>query len=117
MVARTIRRKANNEIVVMAMIETKQAVDNIDAILSVEGLNSIYVGPADLAQSYGLPPTSDHREGTAFDAVVKIAERCQHHGVYAGIHVGSAEYALYAQELGYQFTTLLDAALLGSSML
>ena len=108
--------EANNEIVVMAMIETKQAVDNIDAILSVEGLNSIYVGPADLAQSYGLPPTSDHREGTAFDAVVKIAERCQHHGVYAGIHVGSAEYALYAQELGYQFTTLLsDAALLGSS--
>ena len=48
--------------------------------------------------------------------MVKIAERCQHHGVFAGIHVGSAEYALYAQELGYQFTTLLsDAALLGGS--
>ncbi len=108
--------QANNEILVMAMIETKQAVENLDEILSVEGLNSIYVGPADLAQSYGLPPAADHREGIAYDAVKKIAERCQHHGIHAGIHVSSASYALYAYEMGYQFATLLsDAALLGAS--
>lgn len=108
--------QANNEILVMAMIETRQAVENLDAILSVEGLNSIYVGPADLAQSYGLPPTADHRAGIAHDAVRKIAERCQHHGIHAGIHVSSASYALYAYEMGYQFATLLsDAALLGAS--
>ena len=108
--------QANNEILVMAMIETRQAVDNLDDILTVEGLNAVYVGPADLAQSYGLPPTADHRDGMAFDAVQKIAERCRHHGIYAGIHVSSASYALFAYELGYQFATLLsDAALLSTS--
>lgn len=108
--------RANSEILVMAMIETRQAVENLDDILSVEGLNAIYVGPADLAQSYGLPPEADHREGTAFEAVQYIAERCRHHGIHAGIHVSSASYALYAYELGYQFTTLLsDAALLSAA--
>ncbi len=108
--------RANHEILVMAMIETCQAVENLDDILSVEGLNAIYVGPADLAQSYGLPPTADHRDGIAHDAVRTIAERCQHHGIHAGIHVSSASYALYAYQMGYQFTTLLsDAALLGTA--
>jgi len=108
--------QANAQIMVSAMIETKQAVENLDDILSVEGLNAVYVGPADLAQSYGLPPAADHRDGIAFEAVKQIAERCRHHGVYAGIHVSSASYALYAYEMGYQFTTLLsDAALLSNA--
>lgn len=108
--------QANQEILVMAMIETRQAVENLDDILTVEGLNSIYVGPADLAQSYGLPPTADHREGVAYEAVRTIADKCRQHGIFAGIHVSSAEYALVAYEMGYQFATLLsDAALLGAS--
>lgn len=107
---------ANQEIMIAAMIETKQAVENLDDILSVEGLNSVYVGPADLAQSYGLPPAADHTEGIAYEAVREIVEGCKRHGVYAGIHVSSASYALTAFEMGYQLATLLsDTALLSNS--
>ena len=44
---------ANATVLTFAMIETKQALDNLDAILSVPGLDAIYVGPADLSQSLG----------------------------------------------------------------
>ena len=48
--------KANGEIVAMAMIETVEAVHNIDAILATPGLDAIFVGPSDLSVSFGQPP-------------------------------------------------------------
>ena len=48
---------ANETIVTFAMIETAQALDNLDSILSVEGLDAIYIGPSDLSLSLGCTPT------------------------------------------------------------
>ena len=45
--------KANETVVAFAMIETAQALDNLDAILSVEGLDAIYIGPSDLSLALG----------------------------------------------------------------
>ena len=50
---------ANEEIVALAMIETMPGLENLDAILKVEGLDGIYIGPADLSLSFGLPGRLD----------------------------------------------------------
>lgn len=78
---------ANSQIACIPMIETSEAVHRLDDILSVEGIDAIYVGPADLAVSYGLPPATDHPDSAVYqEALAKIVERCRAHGVIAGIH-------------------------------
>lgn len=47
--------RANNQILVLAAIETSQAVENLDEILTVPGLDGIFIGPMDLATSMGHP--------------------------------------------------------------
>ena len=55
------QKTANDEILVIPMIETQTAIDNIDAILDVPGIDAIYVGPSDLAFSLGMEPKLDWR--------------------------------------------------------
>lgn len=52
--------EANKRIVVGIMVETKGAVDDLDKILSIEGLDYVSVGPSDISASYGLPGQYDH---------------------------------------------------------
>ena len=72
---------ANRTIVTFAMIETAQALDNLDAILSVEGLDAVYIGPSDLSISLGCKPSFDELEPKAEQAVAHILERV--HGTTA----------------------------------
>ena len=59
-------QKANEEVLLFAMVETRQAVSNLEEILSVKGINGVYVGPSDLSLSLGKPPTLDpDRQGGA----------------------------------------------------
>lgn len=58
---------ANSQITVMALIEHVDALDNLDAILSVDGIDLYGVGPKDLAQSMGLPGQMDHPRVKAFE--------------------------------------------------
>ena len=77
---------ANDEIACIPMVETRQAVEAVDDILSVPGIDAVYVGPADLSITYGLPPGVDN-PGTVFDeAIATIVGSCQRHGVIPGIH-------------------------------
>ncbi len=77
---------ANDEIACIPMVETRQAVEAVDDILSVPGIDAVYVGPADLSITYGLPPGVDN-PGTVFDeAIATIVGSCQRHGVTPGIH-------------------------------
>ena len=99
---------ANDNIVSLAMIETKQAVENLDAILSVPNLTGIYIGPADMSSSYGLPPKFDVREDPVFSNIKMIAKKAKEKGKIAGIHNGSVKYMKEMMEYGFQFTTLLS---------
>ena len=101
---------ANDEIVVFAMIETAQALDNLDAILSVEGLDAIYIGPSDLSLSLGCTPTLDDVEPKAADAIDHIVARAKAHGVVAGIHNGSTDAAARRVAKGFQFVTVSSDA-------
>ena len=97
---------ANDDIVVMPMIETAQAVANIDDILSVKGVDAVYVGPSDLSLTLGCKPRLDQTDPPVVEAQLKIVAACKRHGVAAGIHNGTAAYALKMIEAGYQFVTL-----------
>ena len=99
---------ANKNIASLAMIETKEAVENLDSILSVPGLTGIYIGPADMSSSYGLPPKFDVREDPVFSNIKMIAKKAKEKGKIAGIHNGSVQYMKEMMNYGFRFTTLLS---------
>jgi 4-hydroxy-2-oxoheptanedioate aldolase len=97
---------ANREMITMAMIETAEAFTNIDSILSVPGLDALYIGPSDLALSMVGRPGMDHTESPMLDNVLAIRDAARRHGVVAGIHCGSPEYAARMIGEGFQFVTI-----------
>jgi 2-dehydro-3-deoxyglucarate aldolase len=77
--------RANDETVVIVQIEHKDAVADVDAILSVEGVDAFIVGPYDLSGSMGIPGKLD--EPKVQTALKKVADAGKKAGVAAGIHV------------------------------
>jgi len=82
--------RANETVACMPMIETKQAVEAIDDILGVEGIDAVYIGPADLSITYGLPPAMDNPDDAFVNALETVVAACQRHGVVPGIHSSAA---------------------------
>lgn len=106
---------ADGTIVTFAMIETAQALDRLDDILSVEGLDAIYIGPSDLSLSMGCRPVFDDVDAPVAQAIAHIAERARAHGVQCGIHNGLPAVAQARVAMGYRFVTLgSDARLLAA---
>jgi 4-hydroxy-2-oxoheptanedioate aldolase len=97
---------ANDTLVVMPMIETKEAVQNIDEILSTPGIDAIYVGPADLSLTLGCTPKLDQTEAPVVEALGTILAACKRHKIAAGIHNATSGYALKMASQGWQFVTL-----------
>ena len=104
------QQHANDTIVVFAMIETAKALDNLDDILSVEGLDAIYIGPSDLSLALGCTPTFDDVDPKAAEAIDHILERARAHGVVAAIHNGGTEAALKRIAKGFQLVTVSSDA-------
>jgi 4-hydroxy-2-oxoheptanedioate aldolase len=77
---------ANERVACIPMIETVEALGNLDAILAVSGIDAVYVGPADLSLTLGLAPRGDHDDASFNDALATIVAACERHGVVAGIH-------------------------------
>ena len=102
--------KANETIVRFAMIETAQALDNLDAILSVEGLDAIYIGPSDLSLALGCKPQFDDVEPKVAQAIDHIVARAKAHGVVAGIHNGRSDVAKARIAKGFRFVTVSSDA-------
>ena len=106
---------ANETIVTLAMIETVQALDNLDDILSTPGLDAIYIGPSDLSIALGCKPSFDDLAPPVAQAVDHILARAQAHGVVAGIHNGAPEAARQRIAKGFQFVTIgSDARLMAA---
>jgi 4-hydroxy-2-oxoheptanedioate aldolase len=90
------------------MIETQQAIDNIDEILSVPGINGIYIGPSDMGLSLGLIPILDREEPIILEIYGKLLASCKRHGKFAGIHNGTAAYAARMMQMGFQLCTIAN---------
>lgn len=99
-------QNANDTVITMAMIETRKALDNLDDILSVPGLDGLYIGPADLGLSLGREPRGDQTDPVVVDAIKRILAAAKKHRIHAGIHCGSTEYARKMISWGFQFTTI-----------
>ena len=97
--------QANEEIACIPMIETTTALENLDDILSVPGIDAVYVGPADLSLTMGLPPRMDHDDERFESARTTIASKCRERGVTPGIHA-SAALASKHEVAGYRMITV-----------
>lgn len=104
------RQWAADHVAVIPMIETAEALDNLDDILSVPGVDAIYVGPADLSLSLGLAPQSDHDEAVFNDALAAIVAGCRRHGVVPGMHATGA-LVERRREQGFRMITVTSDAL------
>ncbi|HEV8575062.1 MAG TPA: aldolase/citrate lyase family protein [Dehalococcoidia bacterium] len=101
---------ADDEVACIVMIETKEAVERIDDILSVPGIDAVYVGPSDLSVSLGLAPAYDHEKGVFVDAIERIVSSCQGHNVVPGIHAGGPTVARKRIEQGFLMVEMCDDA-------
>jgi len=99
---------SNDTTLAIAMIETDKAVDNLDDILSTPGLDGIYIGPSDLALTYGRKPVLDPTDQFVYDKMMEILACARTHGIPAGLHCGSAEFALEMIEKGFLLTTIAN---------
>ena len=97
---------ANDEILVILMIETAEGVRNAEDILSVPGVDACFVGPNDLAMSLGLAPTLDPLFPEYEEAIGKILRACKNHGVAPGVHTPSAERCADRIEQGWQLNAI-----------
>ena len=69
---------------------TVEALNNLDAILDVPGIDAVYVGPADLSISLGLQPASDQDDPRFNDALAAVVAGCNKRGIVAGCHTTSS---------------------------
>ncbi len=110
---------SNDEIAVIVMIETAEAVDSIDEILDVDGIDAVYVGPSDLSLSLGLTP-GNHNDAPIFtESLLRVLAACDRHGVVAGIHC-QPDLVELRRSQGFRMITavsdtvaLLDGAMAG----
>jgi 4-hydroxy-2-oxoheptanedioate aldolase len=89
----------------LVMIETREALANLDAIAKTPGVDGLFIGPVDLAISMGLGP-SLNPPPEVLDAVAEVASACTRHGVICGAATSGTEAARSMRERGARFLTL-----------
>ena len=94
-------RKANEETLLIAQIESPEALENVEAIAQVPGIDILFLGPGDYSIRLGIPGQSQHPEIRA--AEDRIARAASHAGIHWGLPVGSPEQAQNAIDRGARF--------------
>ena len=99
--------RANESVVVLAMIETPLGLANVESIAATPGLDGLYIGPSDLTLAVGGATTSDPSVAEAFDAALdRIRTACETAGIAAGIHTDSGEIAAQRLAAGFTFVSV-----------
>ena len=100
-------KNADNEILKLAMIETKESLEKLDEILETPNLDGIYIGPADLSLAVGEEPGFDKAENTkAYKEILRILDAAKKKNLLAGLHNGTAEYAHKMINKGFNLVTV-----------
>jgi 4-hydroxy-2-oxoheptanedioate aldolase len=92
---------ANNETFLMLQIEDVEAIDEIDAIAEIEGVDIIFVGPADLSHSMGIP--GDIKNPKIKAVIKRVVDACQRNGKWSGTPGLDLEYTKELIDLGVSF--------------
>lgn len=107
--------RANETIITMAMIETQEAFDNRDEIMSVEGLDAVFVGIGDLRLSMTGRAGFDSSDATVSDALDAILASARAHNIKAGLFTVDPAYATEMVNRGYDFVTVMTDSILLSN--
>lgn len=99
---------ANQQILALAMIETAEALKNLDEILSTPGIDGVYVGTVDLSISLGLPRHGDMDDPTLQEAVKRILAGVHKYGLVAGMHSASPQQGAMLVEWGFRLITPIN---------
>ncbi len=107
----------NEQVVLLVMVETLQAFENLESILDVPGLDGVLVGPFDLTISYTGETSGAASSARDVEMIEEIARACARRGLVAAISgITVADVARW-REAGYTLLTLpSDAALIGDGM-
>jgi 4-hydroxy-2-oxoheptanedioate aldolase len=95
----------------IAMIETREGLDNLDEIAATPGLDGLYIGPSDLSIALGLPPRAvavdpgEDRQALA-DAIERVRDACAAHGLIPGMHCAAGEAAARCAASGFKLITV-----------
>jgi 2-dehydro-3-deoxyglucarate aldolase/4-hydroxy-2-oxoheptanedioate aldolase len=98
--------KANEETFVGIQIETAQAVDEIEAIAAVDGVDMLFVGPSDLSQALGC--TGDFSNERCVAAIDRVAAACREHGKHWGAVTPTPAYAAMLADKGCTMISLTN---------
>ena len=98
------------DVACILMIETASALESVDAIAATPGVDALYIGPADLSLSLGLPPTFDQQVPEYQDAIAAVVAACERHGIVAGIQCTNGDMAARYAAMGFRFVTVASDA-------
>jgi 4-hydroxy-2-oxoheptanedioate aldolase len=96
---------ANDEILTLAMIETREGLENLDAILATDGLDGVFIGPNDLSLTLTGSASAESQHPEMLAAVELMLARCREHNKLAGIFCTSGQAAADRLAQGFSFVT------------
>ena len=103
-------KRANDELLVILQVETPQAIENLDAIGKVPGVDALFIGPMDLSTSMGHLGNPAHPEVQA--AIATVEAKAKALGMPLGTISAGWEQAKMLYDRGYQLITLLSDVIL-----
>ena len=114
--AREQTEAANAAVLAFAQIETAEGFASVEAICATDGLDGVYVGPADLSLTLGFDGFADLDAAEMLEALARIVDAANAAGVVPGIHAPTADQAIEMARAGFRFVGAAgDRELLGSS--
>ena len=106
--------KANEETMLFVQIETKEAVESLDDILAVSGVDVAFVGPTDLSIALSVPGQTD--SPILIGGIEEVVASCQRHGVVPGIQMNDVDIAVQWADKGMRLiSSMSETALMVSA--
>jgi 4-hydroxy-2-oxoheptanedioate aldolase len=111
-------QQANDALLTMVQIETKEAVENVDGIAAVPGIDVLFVGPFDLGNNIGRPIINGEMHGELHAAIAKVLKAANAAGKKAGIFCTSGEQSnKYARDGFHMISVATDTLILQASIM
>lgn len=96
---------ANDNVMVIIQVETPGAVEEIDEIMQVDGLDMVFIGPADLTHALS-PDTDEGAKDRLYAAIEKVTSSAQRHGMQLGIHASDPALVNRLSSPGVQLVSI-----------